>query len=83
MVVGRSLRWLRDLSSAVMMAAMRLASVIWPVGRLMAPTRAWPPPPNRSQMAAMLARLPVGTVVQGLVPTEILVRKLDFERPTV
>src|SRR5689334_20952246 len=68
-------------NSATISAAIALACSSSPGLRLMAPTRAWPPPPYRSQM---VARLCFGSsAAQGFEPTEILVRKLEGLTDTV
>src|SRR4051794_27917893 len=68
-------------SSATISAAISRARSNSPGLRLMAPTRAWPPPPYRSQMVARLCFGSSG--VQGFEPTEIFVRKLEGLTDTV
>src|SRR5580698_5029288 len=52
-------------------------------GKLIAPTRACPPPPYRSQIAAIFTNSDGCFFVQGLVPTETFVRKDDLLNPTL
>src|SRR5580704_4611853 len=68
-------------SSAATSAAIRRASSTWPGSRLIAPTRACPPPPYRSQIVARLCFGSAGA--HGFDPTEIFVRKLDGLTATV
>src|SRR5450432_186328 len=67
-------------SSTISRAAFR-ASSPFETSNEIAPTRAWPPPPYRSQILARLTRS--SRFVQGFEPTETLFRKLLLLRPTL
>ena len=69
-------------SSARISTAARRARSALSGGKEIAPTRAWPPPPYRSQMVARFTIFSAGTLVHGLEPTATLVRKLERLRPT-
>src|SRR5579883_668602 len=68
-------------SSSTISKAARRASSCFVTSKEMAPTRACPPPPYRSQT---LARFTVGSIgAQGFDPTETFTRKLLLLKPTL
>src|SRR6201999_4591753 len=73
--------WAR--SSLTISAAAARARSPWSGGKEMAPTRACPPPPYRSQICARFTISSGRALVHGFEPTATLVRKLDLLRPTL
>src|SRR5579875_1715012 len=67
-------------SSRISAAALRASSTA-PIGKLIAPTLGWPPPPYRSQIVARLCFS--GSRTQGFDPTETFVRNVEVETETV